>query len=214
MRVQFPLLLGEGFRALAQFLFTTRNAVFCGRRSRLDPLVPLGDLALPNMECLRRFLVLGFRLQDFFVSADQISLLALEDLRRRVELGLRLRQALLAGLEVRLRLFHRGFTRCQIARFRRCGSRALEVLREGIPPVGLGLELGLDAGEFGLEFDLAALKGLVGRMQRRLEAVDRLVALRNLAVAGLKKFASFVEFLRMRLLSRLFPFYNLFFRLP
>jgi len=51
-------------------------------------------------------------------------------------------------------------------------------------------------------------------MQRLLEAVDRLVALRNLAVAGLKKFASFVEFLRMRLFSRLFPFYNLFFRLP
>src|SRR5207244_13446952 len=125
-----------------------------------------------------------------------------------------LRQALLAGLEVRLRPFHRGFARCQIARFRRCGSRALEVLREGIPPVGLGLELGLRAGEFGLEFDLAALKGLVGRMQRLLEAVDRLGALRNLAGWGLTQFASLVELLRLRVLSRLIPSYKLFLALP
>src|SRR2546428_13367837 len=58
-------------------------------------------------------------------------------------------------------------------------------LRERVRPVGLGLELGLRTREFGLEFDLAALEGPVCRMQRFLEPVERLVPLRNLAVAGL-----------------------------
>src|SRR2546422_446732 len=194
-------------------LFTPGQAVVRGGGSGIDALVPLGDLPLPGVEGLRRLLVLRFRLQDLFLSADQIPLSPLEDFRRRVLVCLRLHQALLAGLEVRFRLLDRGFTGRQLGGFRGSGARRLETLCKRVRPMGLGLKLGLRASEFGLEFDLAALESPVRRMQRFLEPVDRLVPLRNLAVASLKKFASFVEFLRVRLLSRLFPLCELFLRL-
>src|SRR3989441_7667679 len=69
----------------------------------------------------------------------------------------------------------------------------------------LGFKRGLCLRDFGFEFEFASLESLVGGPNGRLQPFDLLDSLRVFSVSILEQLAGLVEFLRVRLLSRLFP---------